>query len=166
MLVTAASITPSTLAVSTAHVKQAGIGTTGTSTKVTRRKEDPLHPRPIPASFSLLLSPFSLAPPLDPTPFHPASSSLFLEAVTQGCYHYAIVTASGLIFQVRRAILPNSSAYCSNSTYLIFTKLSGSLERPCGCRTQSKNRKSVDTVPSKSRPKFAKIPKFKPPYLP
>jgi len=37
---------------------------------------------------------------------------------------------------------------------------------PCGCRAQSKNRKSVDRVPSKSRPKYAKKPNFKPPYLP
>ena len=61
---------------------------------------------------------------------------------------------------------PNFDPHCSNSTNLIFTKFSASLEHPRACRTPSRNRKSVDRVPSKSRPKFAKIPKFKPPYLP
>jgi len=61
---------------------------------------------------------------------------------------------------------PNFDPHCSNSTNLIFTKFSASLEGPRACRTPSKNRKSVDRVPNRSRPKFAKIPKFKPPYLP
>jgi len=70
------------------------------------------------------------------------------------------------IFKVRRAILPISSAHCSSSTRQNFMKFSESLARTRSCRTQSKNRKSDDTFPSKSRPKYAKMPKFKPPYLP
>ena len=61
---------------------------------------------------------------------------------------------------------PNFAPHCSNSTNLIFAKFSASLEHPSGCRTPSKNRKSVDRVPSKSRPKFAKMPNFKPPHFP
>ena len=61
---------------------------------------------------------------------------------------------------------PYFDPHCSNFTNLIFAKFSASLEHPHGCRTPSKNRKSVDRVPSKSRPKFAKKPNFKPPYLP
>ena len=57
---------------------------------------------------------------------------------------------------------PTSSAHCSKLSNLIFVKFSASLEGTCGCRTQSKNRKSVDRVPSKSRPKFAKKPKKTP----
>jgi len=89
-------------------------------------------------------------------------------ATPRSCYHYAIVKASGNaeIFQVRRAFLPISSARCSNSSRQNFTQLSGSLERPFSCRTQSRNPKCDDTVPSKSRPKYAKKPNFKPPYLP
>jgi len=73
------------------------------------------------------------------------------ELPPRSCYHYDIITAPDLakIFQVRREILPNSSAHCSNSANLVFTKFSGSLESPCGCLTHSKNRKSVDTVPRK-----------------
>ena len=70
------------------------------------------------------------------------------------------------IFQVRRAFLPNSSAHCSNCSRQNFTKFSGSLESPSSCRKRSKNPKSDDRVPSKSRPKFAKKPNLKPPYLP
>ena len=54
---------------------------------------------------------------------------------------------------------PTSSAHCSKLSNLIFVKFSASLEGTCGCRTQSKNRKSDDMVPSKSRPKYAKKPK-------
>ena len=61
---------------------------------------------------------------------------------------------------------PNFDPHCSNSTNLVFTKFSASLEHPRSCRTPSKNRKSDDRVPSKSRSKFAKKPNFKPPYLP
>jgi len=61
---------------------------------------------------------------------------------------------------------PNLNPHCSNSVNLIFTKFSASLEHPSGCRTPSKNRKSVDRVPSKSRPNIAKMPNFKPLYLP
>jgi len=61
---------------------------------------------------------------------------------------------------------PILNPHCSNSMNLIFTKFSASLEHPSGCRTPSKNRKSVDRLPRKSRPKFAKMPNFKPLYLP
>jgi len=68
--------------------------------------------------------------------------------------------------KLKNAPPPIFDPHCSNSTNLIFTKFSASLEHQRGCRTPSKNRKSVDRVPSKSRPNFAKIPKFKPSYLP
>ena len=61
---------------------------------------------------------------------------------------------------------PNFDPHCSNSTKLIFAKFSASSEHPRCCRTPSKNRKSVDRVPCKSRPNFAKKQNFKPPYLP
>ena len=69
-------------------------------------------------------------------------------------------------YSVETAILPTSSAHCSNFSRQNFTKFSGSLEHQRSCRTQSTSRKSDDTVPSKSRPKYPKKPKFKPPYLP
>jgi len=60
--------------------------------------------------------------------------------------------------------LPTSSAHCSNSSRQNFTLFSGSLERLCSCRTQSKTRKSVDRVSSK-RPKNAQNAKFQPPHM-
>ena len=64
------------------------------------------------------------------------------------------------------AILPTSSAHCSRFSRQNFTKFSVSLAQQRSCRTQSTSRKSDDIVLSKSRPKYAKKPKFKPPYLP
>jgi len=61
--------------------------------------------------------------------------------------------------------LPTSSAHCSNSSRQNFTQFSGSLERLCSCRTQSKTRKSVDRVSSKRRPKYAQNAKFQPPPI-
>ena len=60
--------------------------------------------------------------------------------------------------------MPTSSAHCSNSSRQNFTLFSGSLERLCSCRTQSKTRKSVDRVSSK-RPKNAQNAKFQPPHM-
>ena len=51
---------------------------------------------------------------------------------------------------------PTFDPHCSKLSNLIFVKFSASLEGTCGCGRQSKNRKSVDRVPSNSRPKFAK----------
>jgi len=62
-------------------------------------------------------------------------------------------------YSVETAMVPTSSAHCSKLSYLIFVKFSASLEGTCGYRTPSKHRKSVDRVPSKSRPKYAKKPK-------
>jgi len=64
---------------------------------------------------------------------------------------------------------PTFDPHCSNSTNLIFVKFPRLLGGPRNCRTPSKNRNSVDRVPRKSRPKYAKKPKkpkLKPPYLP
>ena len=63
-------------------------------------------------------------------------------------------------------MLPSSSAHCSSFSRQNFKKFSRSLERQCSCRTQSTSRKSDDKVPRISRPKYAKKPNFKPPYLP
>ena len=77
MLITPASITPSTLALSTAHVKEAGNGTTGTSATSDEAEKRPSLPVPLLLDRSLSSCRLSLlSHPLDHTPFHPASSFL------------------------------------------------------------------------------------------
>jgi len=93
------------------------------------------------------------------------------DVVTRSCYHYANVTAAGLGENILspESDIANFERTLLEFRELIFTKFSGSLDRLCGSRTQSKNRKSVDRVPSKSRPNYSKKPKkpdFKPPNLP
>ena len=89
-------------------------------------------------------------------------------AVTRSCYHYAVITAAVLGENIPSAkgVFTTSRAHCSSSSRQNFTKFLESLELLHGCRTQSKSRKSDDRVPSKSTPKYAKKPNFKPPYLP
>ena len=87
-------------------------------------------------------------------------------ATPRKCYHYTIVKASGNAKIFETAMLPTSSAHCSSFSRQNFKKFSRSLEHQCSCRTQSTIRKSDDMVPSKSRPKCAKKPNFKPSYLP
>jgi len=66
-------------------------------------------------------------------------------------------TVTELPLGVETAMLPTSSAHCSKLSNLIFVKFSGSLEGRSGCRMPSNNRKSIDRLPSKSRPKYTKI---------